>query len=315
LSIIRTHRKEGFTVIPNDLINDDDLSGDELGMLVFLLSKPADWWVTVESLKSSKRFGSTTKVVGALKRLRDLGYAKLTRFRSGKTEWLITDEKGLFAGRESPDLEPHSQNQNMGMRPHSENPHSENPHLGFGNALQRTEYNKELREEQRTEDTPPYPPEGHATEMENKQPAGASAGSQGRHEGEQAKPAERDKKAAVKHAIPSDWVPDENCWCLIDKAGIDRDFALSIIDEFRLYWQERGDKRGGWNATFLNRVKDEWKRDQKWPKGGTNITPLRPGPIHNGPANFRTLGELRAERNIQVAMEWVNETTERCVND
>lgn len=314
MSIIRTQRREEFTVIPNRLINDDDLCSDELALLVFLLSKPSDWWVTIESLRGTRRFGSTTKVVGTLRRLRELGYAKLTRFKSGKTEWVITDEKGSFVDAGGPAVEPHSQNWNVGMCPHSENPHLGKPNVGFENALQRTECNKELIVPQRTEYTHPYPSSGDAA-MDDKQPAGASAGGQGGHDGEQAKPAARAKKTQAKHCIPDDWMPDENCWRLIDEAGIDQAFAAKLIGEFRQYWKERGDKRGGWNATFLNRAKDEWRREHKWAKGGTNVTPLRAGPSSNRPADFRTFGELRAERNIQIAMEWVNENTERCVND
>ena len=43
MSVIRTKRIQDFTVLPNALINDASLDGDALGLLVFLLSKPADW--------------------------------------------------------------------------------------------------------------------------------------------------------------------------------------------------------------------------------------------------------------------------------
>ena len=40
---------------------------------------------------------------------------------------------------------------------------------------------------------------------------------------------------------------------------MDRPFAESCLDEFRLYWQERGERRPGWEATFVNNVKRQWQ--------------------------------------------------------
>jgi len=40
---------------------------------------------------------------------------------------------------------------------------------------------------------------------------------------------------------------------------MDRTFAEGCIDEFRLYWQERGESRTGWEATFVNNVKRQWE--------------------------------------------------------
>lgn len=63
-----------------------------------------------------------------------------------------------------------------------------------------------------------------------------------------------------KVTIPDDWTPSERCWELVQKAGIPKAFATEQVDEFILYWQERGEKRPGWEATFLNRVKEQWSR-------------------------------------------------------
>lgn len=145
----------------------------------------------------------------------------------------------------------------------------------------------------------------HASQMEDKQPAGASAGGQGGQEGEQAQPAERAKrKRTAPHAIPDDWQPDTRCWQLLEQAGIDRTFAEKQVGEFRLYWEERGEKRPGWNATFLNNVKAQWRREKERQQGGTNVTPLRPVPSghRNGGGNFRTFEQMRAD-NTQRAID------------
>lgn len=70
------------------------------------------------------------------------------------------------------------------------------------------------------------------------------------------------KKPARRQKIGiEDWIaPSDRCLELIAEAGIDEDFARSLIGEFRMYWEERGDKRPGWDATFLGHVKNKWER-------------------------------------------------------
>lgn len=157
--------------------------------------------------------------------------------------------------------------------------------------------------------------DARASRTENKRPSGASEGGDGPHNGEPAKQAKR--KASSKVPMTDDWMPDADLWDDIAKLAIDRGFAESLLPEFRRYWREdrAGEIRPGWNRTFLSHVQRNWKREMERPAGGTNVTPLRKGAVFNGPANFRTLGEMRAERNIQIAKEWVNETSERCIND
>lgn len=140
-----------------------------------------------------------------------------------------------------------------------------------------------------------------ASQTEDKQPGGASLGGQGRHEGEPAKPVERSK---TKRTIPDDWQPGKRCLELLEQAGIEAGFALGLVGEFCLYWQERGDKRPGWDATFLNHVKAQWMREEERHKGGTNVTPLRPVPSghRNGSGNFRTFEQMRAD-NTQRAID------------
>lgn len=152
MSIVRTERTGDFTVIPNELINDPDLDGDALGLLVFLLSKPADWWVKVEALSSVKRFGAHGKIVKTLQTLRTLGYAKLTRLSSGHTEWIITDSRSQSQQNR------HIPKNGMGeCEPHSEKPNVEKPNVAFRNVLQKKDLDKELSQTKRT----PLPPKGN----------------------------------------------------------------------------------------------------------------------------------------------------------
>ena len=98
------------------------------------------------------------------------------------------------------------------------------------------------------------------------------------------------KPVLPKVFIANDWKPSERCYEILDSHGIDRTFARMQINEFILYWQERQEKRAGWDATFVNRVKDEWDRRSK--------AHGLPSTARNGP------GQTRDERNAMAAAQW-----------
>ena len=68
------------------------------------------------------------------------------------------------------------------------------------------------------------------------------------------------KKSNIKKLIADDWQPSDRCFELMTRAGISREFASGLIDEFVLYWSDRGDKRIAWNSTFLNHVKSQFEK-------------------------------------------------------
>lgn len=68
----------------------------------------------------------------------------------------------------------------------------------------------------------------------------------------------RPKTTRAKGRMTSDWTPAETTYALLEKHGIPRSFAEGCIDEFRLYWQERGESRPGWEASFVNNAKRQW---------------------------------------------------------
>lgn len=138
MSIVRVEKRHAYTVIDNFVINDDRLTGSALGLLVYLLSKPLNWEVSIKSISSLKRFGSHEKVCELLKTFRALGYASMCRNSDGSTEWVIYEK-------------PHSENQNEAQKPHSEKPNSENPNSENPNVLLNKEDNKVNKEKQKTE--------------------------------------------------------------------------------------------------------------------------------------------------------------------
>jgi hypothetical protein len=147
MSIIRTKRRENFTVIPNEIINDPELQGEDLGLLVFLLSKPADWKISIEGLAGLKRFGSKNTVNATLKILRNMGYAAFQKHKDGSATWTIYDTR-----------QAESQIPKSGICPDPKKPNPKKPDLGFWDVLQRTDLDKELKEEQRTVSSPPCSP-------------------------------------------------------------------------------------------------------------------------------------------------------------
>src|SRR5580765_4488965 len=79
--IIRRKHSGSFAVVPNITANDEQLSIEALGLLVFLLSKPSDWQVNVANLRM--RFGiGRDKVYAILKALEAAGYVRKEQSRA-----------------------------------------------------------------------------------------------------------------------------------------------------------------------------------------------------------------------------------------
>jgi len=87
--------QENYSTLPNKLINDEKLSGDGLAVLVYLLSKPADWKVNAQNI--ANRFGhGTNKIYDIMRHLIELQYVvKDTKREQGKfavTLYYVYDE-------------------------------------------------------------------------------------------------------------------------------------------------------------------------------------------------------------------------------
>ena len=90
----------------------------------------------------------------------------------------------------------------------------------------------------------------------------------------------------IKAPIPADWMPAETTYALLEKHGMTRAFAEDCIDEFRLYWQERGESRVGWEATFVNNAKRQWERRPSPAQSASS----RPGAISTPPSTITPEG-------------------------
>lgn len=81
-----------FTVINNDLLNDTRLDWRELGLLVYLLSKPDGWQVNAEHLSKERELG-IKGIYSSLKILSSTGYVKKKPNPppNGGWDWLVYD--------------------------------------------------------------------------------------------------------------------------------------------------------------------------------------------------------------------------------
>jgi hypothetical protein len=116
MSIKRAKHTINYTVVANNLINNNVLNWDELGLLVYLLSKPENWETKPLQLAKIRKAG-INKIYSMLKKLQSLGYAVYTRDSGGTVDWTIYDEPQI------------------NLKPHDEKPHDEKPHEAFCDVL------------------------------------------------------------------------------------------------------------------------------------------------------------------------------------
>ncbi|RKZ95334.1 MAG: hypothetical protein DRQ40_03860 [Gammaproteobacteria bacterium] len=117
--IIRSKRRTDYTIIPNQVINDDNLGWKDLGLLCYLLSKPDHWQISISHLVKQRNAGEAAVRI-MINNLRKSGYITMHRRSSGRTDWLVYD---------APQEKPHSDNRDKAQKPHREKPHVEKPHV------------------------------------------------------------------------------------------------------------------------------------------------------------------------------------------
>lgn len=66
----------------------------------------------------------------------------------------------------------------------------------------------------------------------------------------------------MKQPIPNNWQPSDVTLQLLEQNGINREFAMAQVLEFRIYWSERGIRHHAWNSKFLKHVVHEWRRHE-----------------------------------------------------
>ena len=129
MSKMRIHKKQSYTIVPNNFLRNPEMSLKAKGLLTLLLSFPNDWEYTEEGLLGFFKDGKISLISG-LKELETLGYLTRTRVkdssgRFGGSDYDVYEDPGdrLFCVGENPRKKgaPHTQN------PMTENPTQENP--------------------------------------------------------------------------------------------------------------------------------------------------------------------------------------------
>jgi len=101
---------DNFTMLRNDVINDDDLDMDELALLTYMLAKPPDWRTNPHQL--AKRFRVPyRKILKVIRGLIRTEYAKRVIVRDAKNrirthQYIVTSKRGYFSEDEQLELMP-----------------------------------------------------------------------------------------------------------------------------------------------------------------------------------------------------------------
>lgn len=122
--IIRKKNKSDYTVVANKLISDDSLDWRDLGLLVYLLSKPEHWTVSVAHLAKQRKSGRDA-VYSILHRLNAAGYASYQKHANGTTDWTITEDPNP-ENTDQATSEPNTENTDQ-EKPNTEKPDQEKP--------------------------------------------------------------------------------------------------------------------------------------------------------------------------------------------
>ncbi|MBL4590615.1 MAG: hypothetical protein JKY96_01510 [Phycisphaerales bacterium] len=85
VTIHRAKPTENYTIVRNAILDDRALSLEALGLLIYLLGRPADWSVSVTHLKTEHKIGRD-KVLRLIKQLQDAGYITRHLVRNSDTK-------------------------------------------------------------------------------------------------------------------------------------------------------------------------------------------------------------------------------------
>lgn len=151
--IIRSIRTQNYSVIPNLLIDDKNLDWKELGLLVYLLSKPDEWEVSVKHLQKQRKAGRDA-ILNMLKALRNAGYVVMKNRHEGGVDYVVYDtpQKREIPQPENTEVE-EKNSEPLTEKPLTDNPEAGKPTNGKSGYIVNTEVKTNTeKEEVKTED-------------------------------------------------------------------------------------------------------------------------------------------------------------------
>jgi hypothetical protein len=110
-TVFRSTHVRNYTVFSNDLIANPDLSWKAKSILMYLLSKPADWQTRLEDIVKHGKDGRDA-VLSGIKELKKAGYLKKVRITDPATKRVVRWETHVF---EHPQSEPDVENPDSGF--------------------------------------------------------------------------------------------------------------------------------------------------------------------------------------------------------
>lgn len=150
MAIYRHNHEQEFTILPNSLIRNPELSLRDVGLLCYMLSLPQDWEFSIHGLDYVIQNNGASSVRAALKNLEKLGYLRRSWIRSEdgriiRNQWTVSDLPIEEQEALPEDNKPYVEN------PHADNPHADNPHAEnrrqTKNISNKENNNKEQREQ------------------------------------------------------------------------------------------------------------------------------------------------------------------------
>ena len=67
--------------------------------------------------------------------------------------------------------------------------------------------------------------------------------------------------------LNSDWQPSIEAIEILKMSDVPENFYMNKLNEFKLYWTERGQERNNWNTTYIDFIRREWAKDQSSNRG------------------------------------------------
>lgn len=155
MPILRHNHEQEFTILPNSLIRNPELSLRDVGLLCYMLSLPQDWEFSIHGLDYVIQNNGASSVRAALKNLEKQGYLRRIWIRSEdgriiRNQWTVSDLPIEEQDALPEDNKPYVENQHADNQ-HADNQHADNPHAEnrrqTKNISNKVNNNKEQREQ------------------------------------------------------------------------------------------------------------------------------------------------------------------------
>ena len=120
MPVLKQRHTKDFTVVPNDLLRNRNLSLRDIGLLVWMLSKPHDWKFTYDGMQSEIGTDGKAALQKSVKALQSAKYLRIEKKRcKGRLSeciWYVYDS-------------PHIEKQYMANQPQVQNAVEVSPHI------------------------------------------------------------------------------------------------------------------------------------------------------------------------------------------